>query len=150
MRLTTFQCGNGQIDPAETRDDGNFDAGDGCDPCCLTECGNGRIDGDEACDDGNLASNDDCTDQCVEARRGDGIIWLGNEECDDGDANRDAPGLSAGPIARVLVVVMVFETPARSVMMAICSMAISQLWLPTYRTRVYPLRRERSQWTDPG
>ena len=30
-RLTTFQCGNGQIDPAETCDDGNFDAGDGCD-----------------------------------------------------------------------------------------------------------------------
>ena len=31
VRLTTFQCGNNQIDPAET-DDGNFVAGDGCDP----------------------------------------------------------------------------------------------------------------------
>ncbi len=92
VRLTTFQCGNGQIDPAETCDDGNFDAGDGCDPRCLLECGNGRLDDGEACDDGNLAPNDDCTDACQQARCGDNIIWLGNEGCDNGDANSDEPG----------------------------------------------------------
>ena len=92
VRLTTFQCGNGQIDPAETCDDGNFDADDGCDPRCLLECGNGRIDGNEACDDGNLAPNDDCTDACQQARCGDGIIWLGNEQCDEGEGNSEESG----------------------------------------------------------
>ena len=81
VRLTTFQCGNGQLDPAETCDDGNFEAGDGCDPRCNSECGNGNIDQNETCDDGNLSPNDGCTDACELARCGDGIIWLGNEDC---------------------------------------------------------------------
>ena len=89
VRLSTFQCGNGAIDPGETCDDGNFDIGDGCDQRCLAECGNGRIDGGEECDDGNLAPNDACTDDCVDARCGDGFIWLGVEVCDDGDDNSD-------------------------------------------------------------
>ncbi len=92
VRLTTFQCGNGEIDPAETCDDGNFDGGDGCDARCLLECGNGRQDPGEECDDGNLAANDNCTDSCLNADCGDGIIWLGNEVCDLGAANSDEPG----------------------------------------------------------
>jgi len=91
VRLTTFQCGNGRIDPAETCDDGNFASGDGCDPRCLAECGNGRQDPNEACDDGNLAPNDACTDQCEVARCGDNIIQLGVEACDNGDANSEEP-----------------------------------------------------------
>ncbi len=92
VRLTTFQCGNSQIDPAETCDDGNFDAGDGCDPRCLLECGNGQVDANETCDDGNLTATDECTDSCQIARCGDGIIWLGNETCDRGDENSNEPG----------------------------------------------------------
>ena len=90
--MTTFQCGNGQLDPAETCDDGNFEAGDGCDPRCNSECGNGNIDQNETCDDGNLSPNDGCTDACELARCGDGIIWLGNEDCDAGEDNSDDPG----------------------------------------------------------
>ena len=92
VRLMAFQCGNGRVDPAETCDDGNFIAGDGCDPRCLAECGNGRVDLNETCDDGNQDPRDACTDQCQLARCGDNIVRSGAEECDQGDANSDDPG----------------------------------------------------------
>ena len=92
IRLTTFQCGNGAIDPGETCDDGNLVSADGCDVRCLNECGNGRLDGVEACDDGNLQANDACTDVCAQAVCGDAIIWLGQEACDNGAANSQDPG----------------------------------------------------------
>ncbi|MDP6215459.1 MAG: proprotein convertase P-domain-containing protein, partial [Acidimicrobiales bacterium] len=92
VRLTTFQCGNGVIDPAETCDDGNFDAGDGCDARCLTECGNGRQDEGEECEDGNVVDTDACTSSCTNARCGDGLVWFGNEDCDQGaEGNSDEP-----------------------------------------------------------
>ena len=48
----------------ETCDDGNTDAGDGCNSQCILECGNNVIDGQETCDDGNRNSTDGCSDNC--------------------------------------------------------------------------------------
>ena len=89
VRLHAFLCGNGQINGAETCDDGNFAVGDGCDATCALECGNSRLDPNEECDDGNQADNDACTSECVNARCGDGIVYTGVEACDGTPGCRD-------------------------------------------------------------
>lgn len=105
-------CGDNIIDGAETCDDGNAAADDGCsDTCqsengyvctgepstCNTVCGDGVIAGDEACDDDNPDAGDGCSDDClIEAgfvctgepsgcvtTCGDSIV-AGLETCDDG------------------------------------------------------------------
>ena len=91
IALTTFQCGNSQLDPGETCDDGNSEPNDGCDIRCLSECGNGRQDGAEECDDGDLSNTNACTGICENARCGDGFVWFGNEDCDQGVGNSQAP-----------------------------------------------------------
>jgi cysteine-rich repeat protein len=73
-------CGDGAIAGAETCDDGNVNAGDGCSAACATEtgwacpspgqpcatvCGDGVKAGSEQCDDGNVVSNDGCSAACV-------------------------------------------------------------------------------------
>ena len=65
IQLSTFQCGNGSIDPGETCDDGNLVADDGCDERCIVECGNGRLDANEECDDGNSSDSDGCLNSCI-------------------------------------------------------------------------------------
>jgi large repetitive protein len=100
-------CGNLVLDPGEDCEDGNFQAGDGCDPTCHYEpglyagCGNGKHDSGEGCDDGNRLSGDGCssdccleacwacTDGCIVAglrpcHCGNGMLERG-EECDDGN-----------------------------------------------------------------
>jgi cysteine-rich repeat protein len=57
-------CGDGVVSAAEECDDGNTDAGDGCDPQCMTICGDGFVVGDEQCDDGGTATGDGCDDSC--------------------------------------------------------------------------------------
>ena len=73
-------CGDSAIGGAETCDDGNALAGDGCSATCAVEagwtcatpgqpctttCGDGIKAGSEACDDGNLVSHDGCSSACV-------------------------------------------------------------------------------------
>jgi cysteine-rich repeat protein len=73
-------CGDSAIGGAETCDDGNALAGDGCSATCALEagwtcvtpgqpctttCGDGVKAGSEACDDGNLVSHDGCSSACV-------------------------------------------------------------------------------------
>ncbi len=74
------ECANGVLEPTETCDDGDADAGDGCSAQCQTEtgwtctgqpsvcstvCGDSIvIAGREACDDGNTSDTDGCTTQC--------------------------------------------------------------------------------------
>ncbi|MFP6626263.1 MAG: hypothetical protein VCA74_04285, partial [Deltaproteobacteria bacterium] len=61
----------------------------------LPTCGDGLKEGGEACDDGNLVNSDICPDNmatggvCSIANCGDGHLWTGAEQCDDGDANSD-------------------------------------------------------------
>lgn len=105
-------CGDGTILDAETCDDGNRVAGDGCDASCQTEtgydcsgepsscaevCGDGIIVGSETCDDAGTSAGDGCDASCqVESGYdcsgepsscaeicGDGLI-VGGESCDDG------------------------------------------------------------------
>nr|WP_276603912.1 DUF4215 domain-containing protein [Nannocystis pusilla] len=79
-------CGDGDIGPGETCDDGNSDDTDECVACQQASCGDGFVwSGEEDCDDGNDIDTDDCTNACEPADCGDGIVWEGEEECDDGN-----------------------------------------------------------------
>ena len=75
-----FACPNGVIEDAETCDDGDAKAGDGCsDLCriefgnycqgapsvCVTLCGDGFRASTEACDDGNGSPGDGCNASCA-------------------------------------------------------------------------------------
>jgi len=80
----SFKCGDGmfQNENGEECDDGNLEAGDGCDGKCAVEkgwscgggswshrslcdkCGNGVQLTLEECDDGNLEDGDGCSNQC--------------------------------------------------------------------------------------
>lgn len=75
-------CGNAIVEAGEACDDGNLDAGDGCEACLVVEgwtcegspsdcdpvttavCGNAVVELGEDCDDGNDASGDGCSDAC--------------------------------------------------------------------------------------
>lgn len=81
-------CGNGEINTAETCDDGNTTSGDGCDATCQIEpgyicleepsmcsiCGNNIIDGAETCDDGNGTGGDGCSATCQIEFCGNGYV----------------------------------------------------------------------------
>ena len=61
-------CGNGTREPdkGEECDDGNTQAGDGCNSACTKEpvCGNTILEGSEQCDDGNRLAGDGCDVNC--------------------------------------------------------------------------------------
>lgn len=78
-------CGNMNVDAAESCDDGNLIASDGCDSQCRLECGNGRLNLIEACDDGNRIDGDGCDATCHrEGVCGNAALEPG-EACDDGN-----------------------------------------------------------------
>lgn len=54
-------------------------------------CGDAVVDPGEACDLGYAANRDDgaCTTGCQIATCGDGLVWSGEEQCDDGPDNND-------------------------------------------------------------
>ena len=52
--------------------------------CLAAQCGDGVLNGTEGCDDGNTNGNDACTSDCVTAQCGDGFVFAGREDCDDG------------------------------------------------------------------
>ena len=67
VQVTPVFCGNGQVEPGEACDDGNFDSGDGCTSACVVEvCGDGIVNngGTETCDDGNAIPYDGCSVTC--------------------------------------------------------------------------------------
>lgn len=107
-------CGDGMQTGEEECDDGNLEAGDGCDAQCREEpaqavCGDGMQTGDEACDEGTTPpsacpygemSCQVCTSTCTftagsTAYCGDGILQQDEgETCDDGQENsEDGPCL---------------------------------------------------------
>jgi len=77
-----FVCGNGVLEGAETCDDGNTTAGDGCTAtctvqagyacagapsvCALVVCGDGLVRGTEGCDDSNTTPGDGCSATCTQ------------------------------------------------------------------------------------
>jgi cysteine-rich repeat protein len=110
-----FLCGNAFVQPGEGCDDGDLEAGDGCDPTCQVEdgwacpsgacqplCGDGQIVGGETCDDSDVDPDDGCTALCqvtlgwvcegepsdCQIDCGDGIV-LSEEPCDDGNEDPD-------------------------------------------------------------
>ncbi|HGG57396.1 MAG TPA: hypothetical protein ENK31_06325 [Nannocystis exedens] len=50
-------------------------------------CGDGFLNEGEICDDGNISNADGCLADCTPATCGDGFLWIGSEECDEGDDN---------------------------------------------------------------
>ncbi len=102
-------CGDGAVEGLESCDDGNTDAGDGCDATCATEdgwdcplgaacseiCGDSLIVGDETCDDGNTVDGDGCsatcsieTDGCPDTATSTvGIDIASGDTCDLADAD---------------------------------------------------------------
>jgi cysteine-rich repeat protein len=93
-------CGDGfAYTGIEGCDDGNTTSGDGCSATCdIESCGNGTVETGEDCDDGNADNTDACPDgtggSCLDANCGDGFVWDGHEECDDGN-NTDDDGCNA-------------------------------------------------------
>jgi cysteine-rich repeat protein len=88
-------CGDGVLDKDfEQCDDGNFVSGDGCNSECVIEfCGDGIVNNadpvlgeSEKCDDGNSINTDSCVN-CNTASCGDGYLYTGFEECDEGSQN---------------------------------------------------------------
>ncbi|MDC0669315.1 DUF4215 domain-containing protein [Nannocystis radixulma] len=92
-------CGDGEVQGDEQCDDGNQDAGDGCEPSCVPTpvCGNEIVEQGEACDDGNNEDGDECSADCQTATPapvcGDNAVQE-PEECDDGN---DVPGDGCEP-----------------------------------------------------
>ncbi len=81
---TGNRCNNGVLDPGEDCEDGNFQAGDGCDPTCHYEPG--LYGGCPDCCPGFCYA---CTDGCIEAALrpchcGNRMLERG-EQCDDGN-----------------------------------------------------------------
>lgn len=100
-------CGNQRIEAGETCDDGNFAAGDGCGPTCLTEiCGNGYLDPNEECDDGNLQGFDWCDskcfkEQCIDSDNGVNAATFGVTVVTSRDFKVTAPSpIQGGPTFR--------------------------------------------------
>lgn len=53
----------------------------------IGSCGDGVVDPDEQCDDGNTDGTDSCTSSCQLNVCGDGSVFLGQEQCDEGINN---------------------------------------------------------------
>ncbi|MBP9827672.1 DUF4215 domain-containing protein [Patescibacteria group bacterium] len=65
-----------------------YDAGWVATACTeIGSCGDGVVDPDEMCDDGNTDSTDGCTATCQANVCGDGFVYSGEEECDEGAGN---------------------------------------------------------------
>lgn len=61
-----------------------------------SNCGNGVVDEGEECDDGNDDSTDGCTTECQENVCGDGYLYDGEEQCDEGADNGNVCEASYG------------------------------------------------------
>lgn len=98
--ITTFACGNGQLEPTEECDDGNTRDNDGCSARCFRErgtCGDGIVQTllDEQCEPATFDRSlpYQCGQNCrfVSLFCGDGKRDAG-EECDLGADNSNSPG----------------------------------------------------------
>ncbi|MCA9637018.1 MAG: hypothetical protein KC420_13410, partial [Myxococcales bacterium] len=87
-------CGNGIVEPGEECDEGDANGPEApcSDACVLGFCGDAIVQPalGEACDLGAGLNHEHgaCTDECMDATCGDGKVFLGVEECDDGEQNQ--------------------------------------------------------------
>jgi len=89
LPLFALACTNPPADDGGlTFDPTDEGTGDGDQP---GECGDGHVDPGEVCDLGpDNSDNGPCTSMCTIAECGDGLVYEGFEECDDGNgANTD-------------------------------------------------------------
>ncbi|MEZ4383517.1 MAG: DUF4215 domain-containing protein [Nannocystaceae bacterium] len=93
-------CGNGVMEPevGEECDDGAGNSEGMCSmDCRQLGCGDGILQASEECDLGEKNADDGaCTAACKLATCGDGLIQIGDEDCDDGDANKPVPDGKGG------------------------------------------------------
>lgn len=90
-------CGDKQVDPPETCDDGNLDDTDACVSCQNAKCGDAKVQKNvEECDDGNALNTDACV-ACKNAKCGDGQILAGVEVCDGANIGGADCVSAAGP-----------------------------------------------------
>lgn len=61
-----------------------------------SDCGNGEVDEGEECDDGNSDATDACTNECQANVCGDGYLYAGEEQCDEGGDNGEICEASYG------------------------------------------------------
>jgi MYXO-CTERM domain-containing protein len=88
-------CGDGVRNGSEECDDGNAATDDDCtNQCRIAFCGDGVVNNGETCDNGMGTDDGECLSICEPARCGDGALWVGVENCDDGN-NVDGDGCSA-------------------------------------------------------
>ena len=79
-------CDNGILEASEACDEGPDTTDTATTPQPV--CGNGVVEADEACDEGlNNADTAACTTSCQAAACGDGLLWDGIEDCDDGNTS---------------------------------------------------------------
>jgi cysteine-rich repeat protein len=88
-------------DDAHTGGTSGPDMGASASPTTGESCTNGVEDASEPCDDGNRVDADACTNACAVAACGDGIVWIGHEECDDGLDNGPGKACSGACVANV-------------------------------------------------
>lgn len=79
-----------QIGSSSTSEAGTGDPTTTADPP-LPTCGDGIVDPGEQCDQGSFLNSDSgaCTVQCELAKCGDSLVWVGEEDCDNGPDNND-------------------------------------------------------------
>jgi hypothetical protein len=81
-------------DCSETCGDGVKDSWENCLTCPIDYgvcCGNSVLDNEEQCDDGNEVNTDLCKGDCTNNVCGDGLVYVGFEECDNGALNTNTP-----------------------------------------------------------
>ena len=98
--VDVYSCGDGEVNPGETCDDGNNTPNDGCSATCQSEyCGNGAVEGNEECDDSNDVDGDGCSASCLSEVCGNGRVDYA-EECDDSNTD-DGDGCSATCLSEI-------------------------------------------------
>ena len=100
----TSVCGNFEVEPGETCDDGNAEACDGCFNCRTEMCGNGIVECDEQCDEGLLNGTEGvrCSATCKAlapdlripggGSKGSDCMWQWSMDIGAGDVLKDKSG----------------------------------------------------------
>ncbi len=121
-QVNEAKCGDGVIQSAETCDDGNVNAGDGCSATCEVEdgyactgepsgcekqmsepeCGDGMVQGNEQCDDGNTDAGDGCSATCQKEEESTEEPGDGSNQGNEGGCSSTGSQAPAGGVTWLL------------------------------------------------